>query len=206
MTRPTTLGTRLTDRKRAAIIAAAVSEFQESGFDGTSMDRIAAEAGVSKRTVYNHFPSKDDLFQAIVSDLLGRCTEVASFPYDADTDLKPQLLAIGQSIAAVMTSADFMRLARVVVPRFIQSPEIASATIREQEKFHKGLVEWIQAGKRDGRLRVTHPSRAAQQFTGLIDSFAFWPQLIGTQAPLKKRELTEVIKSAVGMFLDHYAT
>ena len=50
---------RLTDRKREAIIQAAIAEFRDNGFKVTSMDRIAARAEVSKRTVYNHFPSKD---------------------------------------------------------------------------------------------------------------------------------------------------
>ena len=44
---------RLTDRKREAIIQAAIAEFRANGFDITSMDKIAATAGVSKRTVYN---------------------------------------------------------------------------------------------------------------------------------------------------------
>lgn len=57
---------RLTDRKRAAIVDAAIEAFLASGYDATSMDRIAAHAGVSKRTVYNHFPSKDALFVAIL--------------------------------------------------------------------------------------------------------------------------------------------
>jgi TetR/AcrR family transcriptional regulator of autoinduction and epiphytic fitness len=49
---------RLTDRKREAIIQAAIAEFRANGFDITSMDKIAATAGVSKRTVYNHFPAR----------------------------------------------------------------------------------------------------------------------------------------------------
>lgn len=53
---------RLTDRKRVAIIDAAIEEFLAAGYDATSMDRIAARANVSKRTVYNHFPSKEALF------------------------------------------------------------------------------------------------------------------------------------------------
>ena len=44
---------RLTDRKREAIVAAAITEFRANGFEVTSMDKIAATAGVSKRTVYN---------------------------------------------------------------------------------------------------------------------------------------------------------
>lgn len=58
--------TRLTDRKRDAIVQAAIEEFRQHGFNGTSMDRVAAAAEVSKRTVYNHFPSKEDLFEAIL--------------------------------------------------------------------------------------------------------------------------------------------
>ena len=57
---------RLTDRKRAAILDAAEAEFRQAGYEATSMDRIAASAGVSKRTVYNHFPSKEVLFAQIL--------------------------------------------------------------------------------------------------------------------------------------------
>ena len=53
---------RLTDRKREAIIQAAIEAFRADGFEATSMDKIAAKAEVSKRTVYNHFPSKEELF------------------------------------------------------------------------------------------------------------------------------------------------
>ena len=67
---------RLTDRKNSEILAAAVSEFQKRGFDGTSMDRIAEAAGASKRTVYNHFKSKDELFTAIIAEIRGRIGEI----------------------------------------------------------------------------------------------------------------------------------
>lgn len=60
---------RLTDRKRDAIVRAAVEEFRASGYEATSMDRIAEAAGVSKRTVYNHFPSKEALFSMILEEL-----------------------------------------------------------------------------------------------------------------------------------------
>jgi TetR/AcrR family transcriptional regulator of autoinduction and epiphytic fitness len=57
---------RLTDRKRQAIIEAAIDEFRTAGYETTSMDRIAARAEVSKRTIYNHFPSKEVLFAEIL--------------------------------------------------------------------------------------------------------------------------------------------
>ena len=64
--------TRLTDRKHAAILDAAVAEFRSAGYEATTMDRVAAAAGVSKRTVYNHFPSKDALFLRILEEMFAR--------------------------------------------------------------------------------------------------------------------------------------
>src|SRR3546814_8328288 len=52
--------------KGAAILDAAKRMFTEHGFDRTSMDQIASEAGVSKLTVYSHFRDKEALFAAAV--------------------------------------------------------------------------------------------------------------------------------------------
>ena len=195
--------TRLTDRKREAILKAAVSEFQQNGFDCTNMDRIAATANVSKRTVYNHFPSKDDLFMAMVANLSQRCGGKGECPYSSTESLEDQLLAIAKSITEMLTNDDFMKLARVLVSRFIQSPELASS-IRDENDCERALVDWVKAAKKDGRLSVTNPELAAAQFTSLIKAFAFWPQLIGGNPPPSKRELNQITKSAVAMFLNHY--
>ena len=63
--------------KRAAILAAAKRLFPMSGFEGTSMDAIAAEAGVSKLTVYSHFTDKETLFVAAIR---ARCRRVRPSP------------------------------------------------------------------------------------------------------------------------------
>ncbi len=78
---------RLTDRKRVAIVDAAIAEFREHGFDATSMDRIAATAAVSKRTVYNHFPSKDELFAEILQRMWESSVAQPAVPYLADQSL-----------------------------------------------------------------------------------------------------------------------
>src|SRR2546423_228720 len=56
------------ERKRAAILAAATEVFLEKGYPGTSMDEIAALAEVSKQTVYKHFADKERLFSEIVTN------------------------------------------------------------------------------------------------------------------------------------------
>src|SRR3546814_7464841 len=57
------------DLKHRAIQQAGTEIFLELGYEAATMDHIAAKAGVSKQTVYNHFQSKDGLFKATIADL-----------------------------------------------------------------------------------------------------------------------------------------
>jgi TetR/AcrR family transcriptional regulator of autoinduction and epiphytic fitness len=194
--------TRLTDRKRAAILKAAVREFRSRGFDNTSMDGIAAVAEVSKRTVYNHFASKEALFAAIVEQLKSRADVISDFPYDPKASLEEQLTEIGRSTIGLFASEDFQNLARVILSRFLQSPHLARTMVGEP---HAGVADWISAAQQDGRLDVDEPMLATRQFIGLLHAFAFWPQIIGKDPPLSKPAQEATVKSAVAMFLSRYA-
>ena len=77
---------RLTDRKREAIVQAAIAEFRANGFDATSVDKVAARAEVSKRTLYNHFPSKDALF----AEILRGCGTAAPVEWNCPTAPMPR--------------------------------------------------------------------------------------------------------------------
>ncbi|MEM9541553.1 MAG: TetR/AcrR family transcriptional regulator [Cyanobacteria bacterium P01_E01_bin.42] len=190
--------------KRAAAIEAATEEFLSRGFSGTSMDRIAKVANVSKRTVYDHFPSKDDLFQAIIDEILQRIGEMPSHEYSTEKSLDEQLLAIGNAFATTITSRDFMKLSKVVISRFIQSPEWAQNTLKAHARLRQNMISFFKAGQKDGRLKISNPERAAAQFCGLIKEIVFWPELMAGQEPISTRERNAAVKTAVEMFLDHY--
>lgn len=196
--------TRRKSPKRAAVIEAATEEFLSRGFLGTSMDRIAEAAKVSKRTVYDHFPSKDDLFQAIVDEIMERVGEMPVHEYSKEKALDEQLLQIGNTFATTITSPDMMKLSRVVVSRFTQSPEWAHYTIKAYARLRQDMIAFFKAGKKEGRLNIRDPERAAAQFCGLIKEIAFWPELMAGQKPVTTRERNAVVKDAVTIFLDHY--
>ena len=69
-------------KKRAVIINGAEDVFLSMGYELASMDKIAAKAGVSKRTVYNHFASKENLFEVIVDNLLAERQNLKTIKYD----------------------------------------------------------------------------------------------------------------------------
>ncbi|GAB4355184.1 MAG: TetR/AcrR family transcriptional regulator [Gammaproteobacteria bacterium] len=196
---------RVSEQKREAVFQAALQEFNERGFLATSMDRIAARAGVSKRTVYNHFASKEALFRAITEDLIERVSQAARIDYDPAATLESQLTRIGEQEMAMLLSPDFLRLARVVLAEHLRSPELSREVFENLQSEELGLVVWIRRAVEDGRLKAADPRKAADQFLALIKTFAFWPLLFCGEAPPDAREQGEIIRSAVAMFLDHYA-
>lgn len=196
----------LKERKREAILDAAVREFGTSGFDNTSMDRIAEVANVSKRTVYNHFPSKEELFKAIVQRLNARCEIGKDLPFDETQPLQPQLLEIGQLYAELIALEDFMDLARVVLPRFLQRPTLSEQLVGDTTPIERSLIEWIEAAQRSGQIKPADASMASGQFLALINTFAFWPQILFGKPPVGRRQQTTIVESAAALFLDHYSS
>lgn len=202
---PTAAPTRLTDRKREAIVQAAIAEFRENGFAGTSMDRVAAAADVSKRTVYNHFPSKDELFEAILAQMWERSHAQAEIPYDASGPLRPQLLAVLEQKMQMLDDASFIDLSRVAMAELMHTPERARALVDRLSEKEEGLPQWLRAAQQHGRLRAgVDANYAAHQLHGLVKSFAFWPQLAMGQPPLEPALRQQVLEDAVDMFLGFY--
>jgi TetR/AcrR family transcriptional regulator of autoinduction and epiphytic fitness len=195
---------RLTDRKRVAVIAAATEEFLAAGFDATSMDRIAARANVSKRTVYNHFPSKEALFAAILQQLWDASHMGEALAYRADQPLRAQLLELLARKLRLMNDEAFLSLARVAIAAGIHSPERARDMVARMGEREEDLTVWIRAAAAGGRLKTSDPVFASQQLQGLVKSFAFWPQVTMGQPALSKAEQKKVAESAADMFLARY--
>lgn len=195
---------RLTDRKREAIIQAAINEFRASGFEITSMDKIAATAGVSKRTVYNHFPSKEELFAEILHKLWANICAQPDVQYRSDLPLREQLHTLLQAKLRMLGDDNFLDLARVAIAATIHSPERAQNMVARLSQREEGLSIWIRAAVADGRLKPVDAEFASHQLQGLIKAFAFWPQISMGQPTLPLAEQTLVIESALDMFLSHY--
>ena len=199
-----TVPKRLTDRKREAIIQAAIAEFRANGFEITSMDKIAATAGVSKRTVYNHFPSKEELFAEILNQLWARITDEQAVTYRADQPLREQLIPMLLAKLQMMADDNFLGLARVAIAATIHSPERAQDMVARMGEREEGLTVWIRAAQADGRLKAVDADFAAQQVQGLLKSFGFWPQISMGLPPLDADTQKAVAESALEMFLARY--
>ncbi|MEO0821867.1 MAG: TetR/AcrR family transcriptional regulator [Pseudomonadota bacterium] len=192
-----------TECKRAQIIDAAVAEFRELGFAGASMDRVAARANVSKRTVYNHFESKDGLFRAILEIMAAEANAAFDIAYAPGAPIRAQLVALGWAEGQLLTSPDFMKLARMVVGETMRDPALA-AEMNEKMARIAVFREFIEAAAADGALSVPDPARATEQFLGLIKAQAFWPVVFSGEI-VSKAEMSAIVETTVDMFLKEYA-
>ena len=195
---------RLTDRKRLAIITAAAAQFRANGFEATSMDKIALEAGVSKRTVYNHFPSKEELFTETIVQLFGRSAALLELPYRSDAGLREQLTELVRLKMRSLADQDFLDLARVAISEAIHAPERALPIFARLNEREEGVTAWIRAAQADGRLKPGDPAFAATMLQGQIKAFAFWPQVAMGAALLAPAQQEPVIEAAVSMFLSYF--
>ena len=192
---------RLTDRKREAILQAAIIEFRTHGFEATSMDKIAASAEVSKRTVYNHFPSKDDLFAAILLQLWQNSASQREVVYRTDIPLRDQLIDLMREKMQMLNDEHFIALARVAIAATIHAPDRAQEMVAKLGEKEEGVTGWIRAAQADGKLKPADPIFAAHLLQGQLKTFAFWPQITMGQAPLDKAAQVQIVEAAVDMFL-----
>ena len=194
---------RLTDRKRAAILQAAVEEFRERGFYAASMNHIAELAEVSKRTVYKHFDNKETLFEAIIEELMVRVESIPYSDFDPELDLEEQLSAVVRAEVQTMSSEPVQALARAGLSRVIAEPEAARSI--DHDRFLQRFIRWLKEARAAGHFpNMTDIEFAALQFCGLVQQFAFWPPIIKGEEPPTTHRRRKIVKETVQMFLARY--
>jgi TetR/AcrR family transcriptional regulator of autoinduction and epiphytic fitness len=196
---------RLTDRKRLAILAAAADQFRAQGFEASSMDKIAAMAGVSKRTVYNHFPSKEELFAETLVQLFHDVAASLDQPYRSDVPLRVQLTALMTLKVAMLAERNFIDLARVAIAEAMHAPERARPIVARLGEREEGVSVWIRAAQADGKLKSCDPAFAATLLQGQVKALAFWPQVTMGAPPLEPAMQAQLVEAAVSMFLAYFS-
>ena len=192
---------RDTSKKRQAILEGATEVFIENGFEASSMDRIAEVSNVSKRTIYNHFPSKEILFQAIVADFLTKSYELKPICYSNSLPLEDQLKEFAKSELYLIDDPVRRGLSKLLTATFLMDIEFGKAT-RGQYQPHADFIEWLKAAKEDGRIDFETPELAARMYYGMIEGCLTWGALFSDGENLKFVE--PVLNEIVRVFLACY--
>lgn len=192
------------EQKREQILEAAVQEFQERGFAGASMDRISERANVSKRTVYNHFESKEALFKAIVELIFDEISETLDVVYDPEKPIEGQLLALAHAEGKLMRSKRFMRLVRMAMSEVIRDPALA-AEMNAKSEAVSVFNDFMTAARNAGAIDTSDPADAGAEFMSLIKGRAFWPYILNG-GNVSDAEMERIVQSSVKTFTARFAT
>lgn len=192
--------------KRSAILEAAARLFLEQGFERTTVDAIAAQAGVSKLTVYSHFEGKEGLFRALIVD---KCTEhFGANDFAALAVLGPQaaLQHIAQAFTTLMFHPDVVALHRVLATAAAHNSTM-NQTFWETgpASLIKALSHLLQDFHARGVLHVKHSAQAADQFFSLLKGADHLRAILNVGEVPAPEQLMTYATAAVEMFLRAYA-
>ena len=193
---------RNTSKKRESILNAATEAFMKDGYDNSSMDRISELANASKRTVYNHFPSKEDLFRAVLERFFEEIMELKQIKYDPKKSLEAQLSDFADAKIEITKNPSWLGLLKVATAVFITNPDVALETIQRTEDAEDTLAQWLEAATGDRRMEVDNTKLAAEAFWAMVGGAFFWPSIFF--GPMKAKEADEMKKELVGIFLAKY--
>jgi TetR/AcrR family transcriptional repressor of mexJK operon len=160
------------DRKRKIILEAATTAFLTSGYDGTSMDDVAALAAVSKPTVYKHFTDKERLFAEIIlatTDQVDELVRLVASTLAQTDDLAEDLNVLARQILTALTQPDLLRLRRLVIANADRFPELGRTWYeRGFERVLATLATSFQRAADQHLVRLDDPLLAANHFVGLL--------------------------------------
>jgi AcrR family transcriptional regulator len=189
-------------RKRAAIVDAALKAFLEAGYAEASVNRIAAAAGVSIKTLYRHYESKDDLFSAVMQ---AACGKPPGGDSDEQDEPPPNWYALPPAEALPQVGAEYLRhvlsqdqlaLYRVVARDAHRFPELARR-YREVTTGTRGaiFIGYLDRWADRAGWSVRDKQTAADVFAGLLKAGIFDEALLGQHQP-SNDEIVERARAA----------
>jgi len=189
--------------KRQRILAAATRLFTEQGYEGTSVDDISADAGVSKQTVYSHFGSKENLFGVAVAE---KCKASGVDESVIDMDQAPEQLIpdIARSFVELVKSPEALRIYAICTNSPGSHPRIAELFyLHGPKKTVDVLSAYLRQQVKLGRLQIDDTDAAAWQLFCMLKGEAHMRAQFGLSAPSKQTE-EAYIDSCVQLFLRAY--
>lgn len=193
------------NRKYRQILDSARALFTEVGFDATSMDLIAREAGVSKATLYVHFASKDDLLITLVDDECRQLGPQALWePHDGPIDLVPALRAIARRYTAFFLHDRGLGLHRLIMTNAPRFPNIAETFMAAGPgRCEEEMAAFLRAAVARGVLRIDNIRLAAVQFLSLVQGRLQlrWELSLG---PPNEEDYDALIEGGVQVFCAAY--
>lgn len=190
--------------KREAIVEAASKRFFGDGFAATSIEQVAADAGVSKVTIYNHFSDKRGLFAAAVECECEKMRDYFSLEAMPTGPIRERLSIIAQAMFEFLSRPEMIQFERRIAAETEHEPAIGEAFLKAGPwRMKAAFSAWLAHAAANGELDIADPMLAAEQFVSMSKGMGDLERRFG--AIPSKEENAARISGAVDVFLAAYA-
>lgn len=183
----------------ATVLDATRKMLSEHG-SAVSLELIAAEAGLTRQTLYNRFGSKQVLLKTAFDDIRNKIhARLDNAPWGAQPEIL--LPVIGRIVADNFLDLEMAKLLRAMLQAVEEIPEIGTSLRSDRTgQVLSSLSAYLEAKTKAGEFQVANPEVQAMLFLGSISGFLFPRLLLGTAAPDEERN-QELVNEAVKSFI-----
>lgn len=198
-------------RSRTAVVDAARTLFLRQGYAGTTMEEIAALAGLTKRTLYNNYAGKEALFTQIVTAVIAYAEEFTRGLREeltvgiTDTNLRATLHDLGRRLALGIVRPEVVALRRLLIGEAREFPALAAEYFdRAPGRVLETLASGFEHLGQIGLLRVADARQAAAQFAYLVAGEPLDRAMLAGTIPTREHVIAYA-REGVETFLARYA-
>lgn len=187
--------------RRKAFVDAARELFFANGYAGTTMSSIASRVGGSKTTLWTYFPSKEELFAAVVDDIVSEYGSTLHVDLPVDQPVVDVLTRFGNVLMAALVTTPLLSLFRLVVGEAERFPHLAETFYDRGPRRGKArAADWVAAKMARGELRQGDPMQAVRHFAGLCQAGLYQHAVLGLPEGRETSRMAAEVDAAVDTF------
>lgn len=188
------------------IVTAATEIFLEDGFAAASMDKIVEKARVSKRTLYNYYASKDEIYIDVIQTQLGAMWKNFDPADIKPTDLTDHMMRIGTEMLRIANAPVTLSLFRNIAAESQRFPKLAYQFYEEIfEKLIDAIAMVLERESGHSGLHITDAKQASEYFLDLLTGTAYHRVVFGTTPPMNDKAIKSRTERALGYFFRTYS-
>ena len=193
-----------TEARRRAILEAAKHVFLERGFSGASMAEVAARTGGSKQTIYSYFPSKEELFVAMMLEKGAVMIEPIFEQFENCADRARALRDFAAQLIRFLTDPEVLAFRRIIYAEGARSNLGKLYFENGPKPGWMRIAEDVRRAMDAGQMRRGDPWMAVQHFSALCEAGPVQGLLEGSVEEVTDEELVRATEAAVDVFLRAY--
>jgi AcrR family transcriptional regulator len=198
-------GLKRSGQKREEILGSARALFLREGYADAGMEVVARAASVSTATLYAYFPSKADLFKAIVLETVSGVAAPVREAVRTKGDARTRLNALTTAYAVFQSRPDTRAMFRMVTAERRRFPDVAEYFLQSaRDELGGAMLSVLNDLIKTGELKIDKPSWAAGQLMGMLDHVTLVLGLSAGDEVLPRRPLKDIAEDAVATFLARY--